>query len=185
VKGSKVGKDKQLKAVKLGSGFIKDKNVKDYVSGGVKIAEGRGAVNSVIVGSIFSMVFLSIVLILLMVNMLVGTTKLEMGTFTNEDATAIVTEWNTEQDSIEFEVGQDQIIYGRYDFGDGDILDIGKEFQKLTAEEQSKKVQNVSKLVEIYGKEVPCLILTTVDKDKVLIVKDGAVYYNFFEDIKE
>lgn len=185
MKGTKVGKDKQLKAVKIGSGFIKDGGVKDYVSNGVKIAEGIGAVNSVIVGSIFSLVFLSIVLILVLVNMTVGSAKLEMGTFTNEEANALVTEWNMEQDSIKFEVGQDQIIYGRYDFGDGDILDIGDDFQALTKEEQASKVQNVNKLVDLYGKEVPCLILTTDNKDKVLIVKDGAVYYNFFEDIKE
>lgn len=160
------------------------KSANEVIKSGVKIADGIGSISTIVFGIIISLIIFVILLILLLANMIVGGSKLDSETFTKEEATTLVNAWNSNQDSISFEVGPDQVIYGRYDFGEGDILDIGEDYQALTIKEQETKLHNFSSLVATYG-NVPTLIITTENNEKVLVVKEKVVYFNFFADIIE
>lgn len=160
------------------------KSANEVIKSGVKIADGIGSISKIVFGVIVSLIISVILLILLLLNMIVGGSKLDSETFTKEEATTLVNEWNKSQDSILFEVGPDQVIYGSYDFGKGDILEIGEDYQSLTLKEQEQKLSNFSSLVDTYG-NVPTLIIMTKKNEKVLVVKEKVVYFNFFADIIE
>jgi hypothetical protein len=160
------------------------KSANEVIKSGVKIADGIGSISTIVFGVIISLIISVFVLILLLLNMIVGGSKLDSEAFTKEEATTLVNDWNKSQDSILFEVGPDQVIYGRYDFGKGDILEIGEDYQSLTLKDQEKKLHNFSSLVDTYG-GVPTLIIMTENNEKVLVVKEKVVYFNFFADIIE